>query len=660
VNEAWDFRPGDNFVLAMQQAAAKSERTIAVLSSAYLQSGFTAAEWAVAFARDPTGTQGLLLPVRIHDCELRGLLPQIVYIDLVELEAEAARERLLAGVLRQRAKPTREPGFPGHSPRPGTESPLFPGSIPHNIPLLGDTRLAGREIIVNLAQVGGASKFRGKIEAFFEEYLITETGLPTVPFGGRDEDVALLDTWLDDETAPPRYLLTAPAGRGKSALLVHWLQHLQEQRRVEREALVSWHLVFVPISIRFETHRPDIFYEALAARLAEILGEDLPPTPMAKDAYYADHCRTLASAASAQGCRILIVLDGIDEALGERFDARWFPRNPGTRLRLVLSARWQAGDLDASGWQTRLGWERDVRVQSRELPVLTREGVRDLLHTMGAPTDVLATRPDIVDRLHMLAEGEPLVLRYYAEDIWGMGEAAPHLTMDDLAQMRPGLSAYFERWLDDQERLWGGTDTPVDRRRVEVLLAILACAHGRLTGADLRALLTEGGEAAAGGRFLAQLKPIQRFVIGLDRPEEETAGYILSHPKLGIHLREEHFDPEYIQASQATFVHWGRQTVERLNNGALGPEQTPAYLVQYHTQHLQDAAAPAEAFLELVEQGWMRAWERFESGYHGFSRDMRLTYEALSRAHAVDQPRFAQRLRCQLVLSSIHSKGLTR
>ena len=183
------------------------------------------------------------------------------------------------------------------------------------------------------------------------------------------------------------------------------------------------------------------------------------PRTRTRVVYYADHCRTLASAAVAEGRRILIVLDGIDEALGERFDARWFPRNPGTSLRLVLSARWQAGDLDSSGWKTRLGWERDVRVQPRELPVLAREGVRDLLIKMGAPTDVLASRPDIVDRLHELAEGEPLVLRYYAEDIWGMGEAAPRLTIDDLAQMRPGLGAYFERWLDDQERLWGGTET---------------------------------------------------------------------------------------------------------------------------------------------------------------------------------------------------------
>lgn len=126
------------------------------------------------------------------------------------------------------------------------------------------------------------------------------------------------------------------------------------------------------------------------------------------------------------------------------------------------------------------------------------------------------------------------------------------------------MGAYFERWLDDQKRLWGRTEHPVDRQRVDAILAILACAHGRLKGADLGALLTEMGDVVAGGRFLDQLKPVQRFVIGLDRPEAETAGYILSHPKLGMHLREEHFDPEYIQAIQKAFVRWGRTTVARL------------------------------------------------------------------------------------------------
>ena len=49
VLQAWDFRPGSNFVLAMQQAAEQAERTIAVLSPDFLASRFTAPEWAAAF-----------------------------------------------------------------------------------------------------------------------------------------------------------------------------------------------------------------------------------------------------------------------------------------------------------------------------------------------------------------------------------------------------------------------------------------------------------------------------------------------------------------------------------------------------------------------------------------------------------------------------------
>ena len=44
VIQAWDFGVGGDFVQDMQKATATSERTIAVLSLRYLQSGFSAAE----------------------------------------------------------------------------------------------------------------------------------------------------------------------------------------------------------------------------------------------------------------------------------------------------------------------------------------------------------------------------------------------------------------------------------------------------------------------------------------------------------------------------------------------------------------------------------------------------------------------------------------
>ena len=80
--QAWDFRPGSNFVLEMHAATSSAQRTIAVLSPDYLTSLYTQPEWAAAFVQDPTGKDGTLLPVRVSTCELTGLLSGIIYLDL--------------------------------------------------------------------------------------------------------------------------------------------------------------------------------------------------------------------------------------------------------------------------------------------------------------------------------------------------------------------------------------------------------------------------------------------------------------------------------------------------------------------------------------------------------------------------------------------------
>ena len=76
-----------------------------VLSSAYCGSQFGEAEWRAAFAKDPTGEVGLLLPVRVQECQPPGLLASRVYIDLVGLDEEAAA-KLLAGAPAAEATPS--------------------------------------------------------------------------------------------------------------------------------------------------------------------------------------------------------------------------------------------------------------------------------------------------------------------------------------------------------------------------------------------------------------------------------------------------------------------------------------------------------------------------------------------------------------------------
>jgi tetratricopeptide (TPR) repeat protein len=135
VLQAWDFQPGTDFVHQMQRATQEADRTIAVVSPAYFGSQFGEAEWRVAFAKDPTGEHGLLVPVRVEDCDPPGLLSTRVYLDLVGLDEAAARERLLAGLRRgeRPGRPATAPAFPGGPaaepvrPRP---APVFPGLGP--------------------------------------------------------------------------------------------------------------------------------------------------------------------------------------------------------------------------------------------------------------------------------------------------------------------------------------------------------------------------------------------------------------------------------------------------------------------------------------------------------------------------------------------------
>jgi tetratricopeptide (TPR) repeat protein len=123
--QAWDFRPGKDFIHEMQLATSTAGRTIAVLSPAYFGSKFGEAEWRAAFAKDPTGELGLLVPVRVQPCEPPGLLASRVYIDLVDVAEGEARRRLLTGVDQSGARPTLAL-FPGAAA--GTRR--FPGQEP--------------------------------------------------------------------------------------------------------------------------------------------------------------------------------------------------------------------------------------------------------------------------------------------------------------------------------------------------------------------------------------------------------------------------------------------------------------------------------------------------------------------------------------------------
>jgi len=107
-----DMLPGHNVVRQMQLGTAAA-RTIAVLSPAYADRPYPLSEWAAAYVQDPAGVARKLVPVRVEDVEPPGLLAAIVYIDLVGVDRDEARRRLLQGIRQERQRTVTEPPFPG-------------------------------------------------------------------------------------------------------------------------------------------------------------------------------------------------------------------------------------------------------------------------------------------------------------------------------------------------------------------------------------------------------------------------------------------------------------------------------------------------------------------------------------------------------------------
>jgi hypothetical protein len=421
-------------------------------------------------------------------------------------------------------------------------------------------------------------------KAFLEEYLASETG--RVPFGGRDHELERLDAWLDDPRAAPRMLLTAPAGRGKSALLVQWMKSLQDRGLGTED---NWRLAFIPVSIRFGTNRPSVFLGGLAHRLAEITDEPVPREAIenAEALKYVveDQLETISS----QGQRVLVVLDGLDEAPQGSFDPSIIPPRLPESLRVLVSARRQVGDSDSAGWLRRLGWDRGVRVETLELERLAPDAIADVLLKLGAPTDVISRDRTIVRRLFALTEGEPILLRFYAEDLWELGQHQARITIANLDSLQPGIGSYFERWLSHQERLWVDEGTHIERIGVDRVLSILAFALGPLESRDLLELMKEIHQTDDLISEHDLLQPLRRFVMGNG---QAASGYVLSHPRIGDYLQHDRF-----RASAATlrrgFATWGQKHLRALNSGDLDPLKASPYALQFLKVHFGHAELPA-------------------------------------------------------------------
>jgi len=176
--QKWNFTAGTNWFAEMDNASRIAERTVAVLSKAYGDSEYCRLEWQQAMELDPGGSERKLVPIRIVAYQPDSYLRQVVYIDLVGLAEDEARERIIAGAhqaVTGEAIPATAPSFVPSGAPPGAHRPPHPEVRLPDVPipserhvprpgLLDDVRAllvpgAGRgPTLVGLVGMGGVGK----------------------------------------------------------------------------------------------------------------------------------------------------------------------------------------------------------------------------------------------------------------------------------------------------------------------------------------------------------------------------------------------------------------------------------------------------------------------------------------------------------------------
>jgi hypothetical protein len=492
----------------------------------------------------------------------------------------------------------------------------------------------------NIHQVNSVNirSFEAIIEDFYKQY-------KDLLFVGREDVIGELNAWLDDQNANPYLLLVAHAGRGKSALLVHWLEELRKCQDLR--------LIFIPISVRIGTNLEAVLFKALAAFAANLCGEKVPINCSSQE-YVGEikNCLRRLDEYLLDRQRVLIILDGLDEVNKYELFSNLFPEDDGqlAKLRVVVSARYLAGDKDATGWRKRLGWPPD-KVRVLELNLLDRKAALAVIDHLlpGHPR-----RDELASLLYQLSDnGDPLLIKLYVDEIneiiklYGADQVLP-----SLEKFKPGLESYFERWFEDLYNQQGwGDEVP------KGILEILDLLSGALAPLSKNELVALSGMHTV--NLEKALSKLARLIVG----DGEQRGYVFSHPRLAQYFWEDKLTESQRRALDQKFLDWGFAVLDQLNNGKLSPEQVPPYLVRALGSHLARVGAKPADWLRLVHPRWAEASEAVGGSLDFFLEDLERAWQACIAANeqAIKRgelaPYLGSEVRCALLKARLRSRA---
>ncbi|WP_181424640.1 trypsin-like peptidase domain-containing protein [Georgenia satyanarayanai] len=415
----------------------------------------------------------------------------------------------------------------------------------------------------------------GPIGAYLRDHV--GTGDRHIPFGGRSALLTELHDAVLDPSGPAGHIIVAPAGRGKSMLLARLADRLMKSASAD--------VVVVPVAIRYGLAREEVVLRALVGRLAHARGHDVKTALDCPPAELRDRVVDLLTGRGEPGRRLVLIIDGLDEAQGWDVAPGMFPLSPYAVL--VVSARSTSDRPDPAGWLSTLGWDPRSVSEHTLAPFRTRD-VREVLGDIQPPLES-AEHDEATRGIAALAGGDPLSVALYARDLQHAPDRARWLRMVLTMPGPPGLEGYLDRWWRDQELLWGG---PLGARQkvVRRVLDLLAVAFAPLSRRQLLDLARLFGPIDGDDLDVA-LDDLRRWII----VTRSGLTYALAHERLAEVRRARLSDDGDLTAYDEGVIAFAR--------GAIGEQvhALDAYLGVHLTEHLRRADAPTAHWTVLLD-----------------------------------------------------------
>jgi hypothetical protein len=380
-------------------------------------------------------------------------------------------------------------------------------------------------------------------------------------FVGRKEAMERLNRFI---AANPNgvAIVYAPAGYGKTTFLAHWIRQAEEAGGWlpgdgETRVAIVRHFFSPTMHL---SPSPSHAFAHLLAQLTR-LSDQPTPIPDRDDERWAALRNFLADLKLPEGVKLVIVLDGLDDAEGEV--EPFIPSKIPEGLFVVVSGRWD-GEGELPNYLKK--WARFT--EFIPLKALSEEELREWLRTAGeGELARFAENDDFVRMLREKTDGLPLFVRYLMDDL--LQAVKEGRSPEQVLERTPkGFSEYVK---EQFKQLVGLVRKEEGIRN---LFALLTVAKGALRQDEAEELT-----GLSAWDFEDLPHPVTRwFSIGRD---EEQRTYAFAHPLLAEEFRRRL--GREAERMEAKLLQWC----------AGWPAHPSPYILRHYADHLHEKGDPA-------------------------------------------------------------------